>query len=125
MQYYAIFDTNGNRVTTYVEGIHENIPSEALEITEEEQKLYCTGEYIRDWVSGKPILKLPYVPTKEEIKTQKLTQLNTEYQPQFAELSKSLGMATLADNTALIASIKADYVDLKTEYDIKRGEIDG
>jgi hypothetical protein len=84
MQYYAIFDTNGNRITTYVEGIHSDIPSNALEITEEEQNLYCTGQYIHDMVSGKPILKPPYVPSTEE----KLTQLDAEYQPRFADYLK-------------------------------------
>lgn len=123
MIYYALFDNEGNRVTTYVKGIHENIPTEAIEITEEEQALYCTGEYIRG-ADGKP-KKLDRVLSQDEIKARKIAQLDIEYQPQFAELSSALGMATLAENSDLIASIKADYAKLKGEYDGKRGEILG
>jgi hypothetical protein len=67
----------------------------------------------------------PPQPTAAEIKTQKLQDLDWQYQPQFAELVNALGVATLSDSTDLIASIKADYADLKAEYDTKRGEIDG
>jgi len=54
--------------------------------------------------------------TKED----KFTALDAEYQLQFAELSQALGMAVLADNADLITSIKADYVELKADYDAKR-----
>jgi hypothetical protein len=53
------------------------------------------------------------------------SSLDVKYQPRFTELSQALGMATLAENTDLIASIKADYAALKAEYDTKRGEIIG
>jgi hypothetical protein len=64
-------------------------------------------------------------PNQPLTKDQLTANLDAEYQPQFAELSQALGMATLANNTDLITSIKADYVALKTEYDTKRGEING
>ena len=54
-----------------------------------------------------------------------LAQIDAEYQSKFAELSKSLGMAMLADNTDLVTSIKIDYLALKAVYDRKRGEIIG
>jgi hypothetical protein len=70
MKYYAIFDTEGNRLTTYVDEIHgDNIPKEAIEITAEEQNLYCTNEYIRD-ENGRPKKKPVYVPTNEELLSQ-------------------------------------------------------
>lgn len=60
MKYLATFDEKGNRITTYVEGIHDNIPEIAIEITEEEQVLYATNNYIRS-DDGKPIEK-PITP---------------------------------------------------------------
>jgi hypothetical protein len=131
MKYFAEFDVNGERITSYVadgmpyteRDIHKNFPN-AIEISEEDQSQYVTGKYYRG-ASGKPIEIPVYVPTAEEIKQQNLSSLDAEYQPQFTQLSQALGMATLAENTDLIASIKADYTALKTEYDTKRGEIIG
>lgn len=74
--YYALFDNQGNRITTYVEGIHETIPAEAIAITEEEQQLYCTGEYMRG-EDGKPVKRPAYVPALKELKANKLQQVDT------------------------------------------------
>ena len=65
MKYFAIFDENGYRVTSYVEGLHKNIPKEAVEISAADQKLYQTGKYKRG-ADGKPELIPPYQPTPEE-----------------------------------------------------------
>jgi hypothetical protein len=61
------------------------------------------------------------VPTKEQL----LLSLDTEYQPQFAELSRALGLASLAENQLGIQGIKEDYNALLTEYNAKRGVING
>ena len=60
MKYFARFNKNGERITTYAEGVHNDIPSDAIEITEEEQVLYATNNYIRS-DDGKPIEK-PITP---------------------------------------------------------------
>lgn len=60
--YFAKFDNEGNRITTYVTGIHTNIPDDAVVISEEDQKLYATNQYIRG-ADGKPQLK-PVEPPK-------------------------------------------------------------
>lgn len=122
--YLATFDDQGYRKTSYVVGLHKDIPSDAIPISDEEQALYVTNKYYRG-ADGKPIEIPPYVPTEDEIKQQQLDALDAEYQPQFAELVNALGAATLADNADLITSIKSDYVTLKAEYDTKRGEIIG
>jgi hypothetical protein len=66
MIYFAVFKENGERVTTYIEGIHANIPKEAIAITEEDQALYVTNEYIRG-ANGKPMKKPPYIPSEAEL----------------------------------------------------------
>ncbi|GMB00935.1 hypothetical protein [Pelosinus sp. IPA-1] len=122
--YLATFDNQGKRITSYVVGLHKDIPADAIPISDEEQALYATNKYYMG-TDGKPTEIPVYVPTADEIKQQKISALDAKYQPQFTELSQALGMATLADNTELIASIKADYIALKIEYDTKRGELDG
>ena len=122
--YLATFRADGTRITSYVVGLHKDIPADAIPISDEDQALYVTDKYYRG-ADGKPVAIPVYVPTEEEIKQQKFSALDTEYHPQFAELSSALGMATLAENTDLIASIKEDYAALKAEYDTKRGEIVG
>lgn len=122
--YLATFRADGTRITSYVVGLHKSIPVDAIPISDEDQTLYVTGKYYRG-ADGSPLEIPPYVPTAEEIKQQQLDALDAEYQPQFAALSQALGMATLAENTDLIASIKEDYTALKAEYDTKRGEIIG
>ncbi|HWR42554.1 hypothetical protein [Sporomusa sp.] len=61
--------------------------------------------------------------TAEEIKDAELSTLDAEYQPQFTELTQALGLATLDGNQVLIDGIKADYSELKAEYQTKRAEI--
>lgn len=71
--YLAKFDSEGNRITSYVEGIHFNtdeekqkhIDSGFIEISDEDQELYATNSYIRG-SNGTPQKKPPYVPTTEE-----------------------------------------------------------
>lgn len=74
--YKAIFDSRGNRITSYRTDIHTNIPSEAIEISDADQALYATNEYIRG-ADGRPQLKPPYVPTLDELKAAKLLEIDT------------------------------------------------
>lgn len=53
------------------------IPEGFVPITEEEQALYCTGEYIRG-EDGKPVKRPAYVPTLEELKERKWAVIKTE-----------------------------------------------
>ncbi|GMB01084.1 hypothetical protein [Pelosinus sp. IPA-1] len=131
MKFFALFDEDGKRITTHIDDgmpyteadILQRFPN-AIEISEKDQSLYVTGKYYRG-EDGKPIEIPPYVPTEDEIKQREIDILDAEYQQQFAELAQALNMATLAENTDLITSTKADYAKLKAEYDAKRGEIDG
>ncbi len=54
---------------------------------------------------------------------EKLSELDTEYQPQFLDLAQALGLATLSGNQTTIDGIKKDYASLKAEYDTKREAI--
>jgi hypothetical protein len=53
-----------------------------------------------------------YVQTEEE----KAATISSEYSAQIAEIKDALATATLAGDTDLIASLKADYTTTMAEY---------
>lgn len=112
------------KITGYTEEKFEPpIPEGYIEISAEEQKLYQTNEYIRG-KNGKPKKKPPYVPTSEELKQRQLEKLEREYQSAVAELQKSLGIANLQNDTALIADIRNDFAELQAAYQAEKGAIE-
>lgn len=119
--YLSTFDRQGNRITSYVVGMHKDIPSDAVAISDEDQALYATNEYIR--VDGNPVKRPTYVPTAEERKNHSLIALDVEYQLQFQELQLAWAAANLDNNADLAAAIQADYAVLKAEYQTKREAI--
>ena len=130
MKYFAEFDGNGERKAGYVadgmpyseEDIREQFP-QAVEISAEDQALYVSNNYIRAPETGKPVERPPYVPSREEILTQELLALDTEYQPQFQSLQLAWAAAGMDGNTDLAARIQQDYAALKSEYQTKKEAI--
>ncbi|MCC5465532.1 hypothetical protein [Pelosinus baikalensis] len=109
----------------YHSGVHKVIPIPNIEITDVEHDDWMQNQTTRKVdIATKKLIECEAKVT-ELTNVEKIFALDAEYQPQFAELSSALGMATLADNTDLITRIKADYTALKAEYDTKRGEIIG
>ena len=118
MRYFAIFDDTGERITSIVEGVHfeiiENeiippIPSGFVEITEKEQNLYATNEYIRG-AEGKPILRPKYMPTKEEVQKNKFKEINLAYSSKEEQLLKAISQAQARGDTATATKLNATFV---------------
>lgn len=84
MRYFATFKENGERITTYVEGLHKIIPEDAIEISEEDQHLYATNEYIRG-EDGNPVKKINII-SDDEIKERNLMFLRHIREEKFKEL---------------------------------------
>lgn len=120
MRYYAKFDAEGNRATSIVEGVHFTAADELkkytdegfTEISNEDQELYASNEYIRDTKTGKPVLRPPYVTTTED----KANTIATQYSSQIAELKDALATATLAGDEATVTELRAEYADLMAQY---------
>ena len=86
MRYFAKFNTNGERESSIVEGIHfevgDNgeilppIPPRFVEITEDEQAIYSTNGYVRG-TDGKPEKRPPpvYVPVVPAVVTMRQARL--------------------------------------------------
>lgn len=129
--YLAKFDSEGNRITTVVEGVHFSTETEKqkyiadgfVEISEQDQKLYQTNEYVRG-EDGKPQKKPAYVPSEEEIKQQQLAKLELDYQTAVAELQKSLAVAQLRNDTALISELRNDFAELQVSYQAEKEAIE-
>jgi hypothetical protein len=66
--YKATFNPDGTRITSYVEGLHTDIPADAIEISDEDQELYATNQYKRG-SDGKPVKIPPHIPTTDELLT--------------------------------------------------------
>lgn len=120
MKYYAKFDTEGNRITSIVEGVHFNTAEELkrytddgfIQISEADQELYATNEYIRDTETKKPIPKPPYEQTLKD----QANALSKQYESQIAELKDALAVATLADDEETMSDLRIEYADLMKKY---------
>ena len=132
--YLCKFDTNGRRTETLLtceftdEEKAQKITDGYIEISEDEWNYYVGNKgqgkngtgYIRG-ADGKPTDAPAYVPSKEE----KLSQLDTQYEEDKAELSKYYVEAVLSGNTDAQTELKAELDALTSEYDKKRVEIEG
>ena len=81
--YFALFDEQGNRITSYHPDIHDKIPPHAIQISDDDQALYATNGYIRG-ADGSPVKRPPYVPTLHEIQKQ-LTDAVQDYMDSVAQ----------------------------------------
>lgn len=79
---FATFDETGKKTAGYIKGISKEIPKDAIEITDEEEKLYNNG-YLRDPDTKKPVKEPERVPTDEEL-------LAAEKAPKLSELQQFL-----------------------------------
>ena len=124
--YLCKFDSAGKRTETILEGIHftasekEGKLSEGYVEVSDEDYLYYTNNkgdgangtgYVRG-TDGKPVSAPARVVTKEE----KAATISSEYSAQIAELKDALATATLAGDTDLITSLKADYATTMAAY---------
>lgn len=88
-KYKALFDSNGERITTYVLGVHFTVsvdakgnsiispvlPDGVIDISEADQSLYATGLYVRNMTNGHPRLRTE-VETIDDVYKSKLEELD-------------------------------------------------
>lgn len=118
----ATFDEYGNRTASYRTDIHSNIPTDAIEITDEEQSLYVTNEYIRS-ADGKPIKKPVHVPTVEEIRQEKMARINQTYSMKLENILKAIEMASARKDLSVVTKLQITYVATQEEWKVKLKEV--
>ena len=114
---YYIFNVTSKKCTAYCDAkLNSDILEEQGEVQIKADVVYAADEIQRLELQGSNIVLQPAAePTREE----KLVALDAVYQPQFAGLAQSLGVASLDGNQAAITGIKEDYAALKAEYTAK------
>lgn len=132
LTYLSIYDATGERVTSFVTGVHGDTVEELQAKAEAEYPdkihvvqealtynkalqgdlLYKDGEY-----QARP------QPTEEELQAQALASLDSEYQRRFDELDEQIVKAAALKNTELQDELIAEREALAEEYTQKRGEL--
>lgn len=132
LTYLSIYDATGERVTSFVTGVHGDTVEELQAKAEAEYPdkihvvqealtynkalqgdlLYKDGEY-----QARP------EPTEEELQAQALASLDSEYQAKFDELDEQIVKAAALKNTELQDELIAEREALAEEYAQKRGEL--
>lgn len=126
--YLCKFDTDGKRTATVVDGVHFSTAEEKqkylddgyIETSDEDYAYYVgnrgTGAngtgYIRG-ADGKPTDAPAVVVTT----AQKQASIAADYESQIGELKDALATATLAGDESLIAELKTEYAEVKSEYE--------
>lgn len=126
--YLCKFDSDGKRTATVVEGVHFSTADEKqkylddgyIETSDEDYAYYVgnkgTGAngtgYVRG-TDGKPTDAPAAVVTTE----QKQASIAADYESQISELKDALATATLAGDDTLIAELKSEYAEVKSEYE--------
>lgn len=96
-------------------------------ISAKEYNLYVNGDgtntYVRDMETGAPKIYVPPEPTKEELQTRALANLENEYNVQKEGFKKDLDTANLAGNMEAIKSIQEEFMEFNAAYEEAKNKI--
>ena len=129
---YDIYDATGERVTSFVTGVHGDTVEELQAKAEAEYPdkthvvqdaltynkalqgdlLYKDGEY-----QARP------EPTEEEKREAELTALDSEYARKISDIETEMAKAKAVEDEDYYSDLKAEMEELVAEYTKKRGEI--
>lgn len=132
LTYVSIYDEKGERVTSYVTGVHADTVEELLELAKKQYPdfthvvqdaltynnalqndlLYKNGEY-----TPRP------KPTEEEKRESALAALDAEYSTKISEVESEMAKAKAVEDEDYYSELKAEREELVAEYTEKRGAI--
>ena len=132
LTYLSIYDATGERVTSYVTGVHGN--------TVEELQAKADAEYpdkthvVQDAVTYNNALQHDllykngeYVPrpepTEDEKREAELAALDSEYANKISDIESEMAKAKAVEDEDYYSDLKAEREELVAEYTKKRGEI--
>ena len=98
-QKYAVFDTNGFPKAFYDDEIHEKIPGDAVEITEQQWLEFVNNQGKRKWdfTKNDVVVYEPPLPSLNELKKQKQKELLLYEKQRLQKILDSYGYISLAD----------------------------
>ena len=132
LTYLSIYDATGERVTSYVTGVHGNTVEELQAKADAEYPdkthvvqdaltynnalqhdlLYKNGEYV-----PRP------EPTEDEKREAELAALDSEYANKISDIESEMAKAKAVEDEDYYSDLKAEREELVTEYTEKRGAI--
>lgn len=132
LTYLSIYDDTGNRITSFVTGVHGDtvddlqakakaeypdkvhVVQDALTYNNALQNdlLYKDGQY-----QARP------EPTEEEKREAELASLDSEYSAKISDIETEISKAKAIEDEDYYADLKAEREELVAEYTEKRGEI--
>lgn len=130
--YLSIYDATGERVTSFVTGVHGDSVEELQAKAEAEypDKIHVVQDSLTynkalqgDLLYKDGAYQAKPQPTVEELQAQALASLDSEYQSRFDELDEQIVKAAALKNTELQNELIAEREALAEEYAQKRGEL--
>lgn len=132
MQYLSIYSNTGERITSFVTGVHGETEEELKERAKKEYPdnisvLQTESEYngaIKDdllYINGKYISRPE--PTEEEKRESELATLDSEYAEKISAIENEMARAKAVEDIAYYDELKAERETLVNEYEGKRGQI--
>lgn len=132
MQYLSIYSDTGERITSFVTGVHGETAEELKERAKKEYPdnvgvLQTESEYneaIKNdllYIGGK-YDKRPE-PTEEEKRESELAALDSEYAEKIGAIETEMARAKAVEDTDYYNELKAERESLVNEYEGKRGQI--
>ena len=132
LTYVSIYEESGERVTSYVTGVHADTVEELEELAKKQYPdfthvvqdaltynnalqndlLYKNGEYV-----SRP------EPTEEEKREAALASLDAEYSTKISEVESEMAKAKAIEDEDYYSDLKAEREALVAEYTRKRGAI--
>ena len=132
LTYLSIYDDTGNRVTSFVTGVHGD--------TVEELQAKAKAEYpdkvhvVQDALTYNNALQSDLLykdgqyqakpePTEEEKREAELVSLDSEYSAKISDIETEMAKAKAIEDEDYYSDLKAEREELVAEYIEKRGEI--
>lgn len=132
MQYLSIYSDTGERITSFVTGVHGETAEELKELAKKEYPdnvsvlqieseyneamkgdlLYINGKY-----SSRP------EPSEEEKRESELAALDSEYAEKISAIEGEMARAKAIEDTDYYNDLKTERESLVAEYEGKRGQI--
>ena len=132
MQYLSIYSDTGERITSFVTGVHGDTEEELKDLakkeypdnvgvlqTESEYNEAIKGDllYINGKYSSRP------EPTEEEKREAELAALDSEYAEKIGAIETEMARAKAVEDIDYYNDLKAERESLVNEYEGKRGQI--
>lgn len=132
MQYLSIYSDTGERITSFVTGVHGETEEELKERAKKEYPdnvgvLQTESEYNEAmkgdllYINGK-YSKRPE-PTEEEKRESELAALDSEYSEKIGTIENEMARAKAIEDTDYYNDLKTERESLVNEYEGKRGTI--